>query len=317
MLMYLSCGWRYDARHLPGRLPPPPSPPKVGGGKRVRDWGKISETKPNRTAVLGAERNNWEIFAVIHGGMALVPSGCCGDGLPDFRERTVWITPPGSSHTWATAPGTASKVLVFHFARLPELLEISLGKVRSGHVAINKRDIGVLQGVFEKLIVHYRHPEFASPLIFEAAACELSAFFLQRHETLGKADAFEPGALKVAMAVQLYRQNIQRKFSVNHLATAVGVSSGYLRKMFMRVYGKSTKEVLLDISMDHARQLLLRSEFSMKEVAVRSGFGAFSQFYRAFREHAGLTPSQWLEGQAYGAQNSLPVSSPGVRGGDK
>lgn len=94
------------------------------------------------------------------------------------------------------------------------------------------------------------------------------------------------------------------------MSCAVGISTAYMRKLFIQVHGKSPKEVFTEITMARARHLLLRPDLSKKEVAVKCGFNAFSQFYRAFTQHVGVTPSEWVLGKNYGSGNSLNVEVP-------
>ncbi len=45
--------------------------------------------------------------------------------------------------------------------------------------------------------------------------------------------------------------------------------------------------------MEHARNLLLESNLSIKEISERIGYARQHEFYRAFRRHVGCGPSDW------------------------
>jgi hypothetical protein len=66
-----------------------------------------------------------------------------------------------------------------------------------------------------------------------------------------------------------------------------------LRHGFRQVFGCSPRRMLLRLRMQHAKNLLLDSPLSIKEVAARCGYARQHEFTRAFRQHFGRAPSQW------------------------
>lgn len=195
MLMYLSCGWRFNASENPPPKLIPPAPPR---NTKIPGWKIIAETKAHHDFIQTGERSNWEFYVVIRGELACM-DGASPAAKPGFQERTLWVHPPGSCHYWRNPPGRSCLVLVFHFATIPALFEAALGKNHRGQIQFHPRKAGVLKAVFDRIVPHYRKPEFLSPLLFEAAVCELSAFFLAHHETLRHARAFDPAAPRSPM----------------------------------------------------------------------------------------------------------------------
>lgn len=66
-----------------------------------------------------------------------------------------------------------------------------------------------------------------------------------------------------------------------------------LRHAFRKAFGCSPRALLLRLRMEHARNLLLESNLSIKEISERVGYGRQHEFYRAFRQHVGCAPSEW------------------------
>ena len=66
-----------------------------------------------------------------------------------------------------------------------------------------------------------------------------------------------------------------------------------LRHGFRKAFGCSPREMMLQLRMQHARNLLLETGLSIKEIAARSGYLRQHEFARAFHRHVGLTPSEW------------------------
>jgi hypothetical protein len=66
-----------------------------------------------------------------------------------------------------------------------------------------------------------------------------------------------------------------------------------LRHAFTKAFGCSPREMMARLRMQHAKNLLLESGLSVKEIAARCGYGRQHEFARAFHEQVGVPPSQW------------------------
>lgn len=66
-----------------------------------------------------------------------------------------------------------------------------------------------------------------------------------------------------------------------------------VRHAFRRTFGCSPREMLLRLRMEQARNLLVESNLSIKEISERIGYNRQHEFYRAFRRRVGCSPSEW------------------------
>lgn len=67
------------------------------------------------------------------------------------------------------------------------------------------------------------------------------------------------------------------------------------RHAFRKTFGCSPRELLQRLRMAHAKNLLLESSLSIKEIAARVGYHQQHDFNRLFRRHAGVAPSRWRD----------------------
>lgn len=65
------------------------------------------------------------------------------------------------------------------------------------------------------------------------------------------------------------------------------------RHAFRKAFGFSPREMLLRLRMEHAKNLLLESSLSIKEISARVGYVLPHDFNRFFQRYAGVAPSQW------------------------
>jgi AraC-like DNA-binding protein len=66
-----------------------------------------------------------------------------------------------------------------------------------------------------------------------------------------------------------------------------------VRHGFRKAFGCSPREMLLRLRMEYAKNLLLESALSIKEIAWRVGYVQPHDFNRLFHRHVGVAPSQW------------------------
>lgn len=95
-------------------------------------------------------------------------------------------------------------------------------------------------------------------------------------------------------AIKCVEKNISSTdFSVEHLGRELGISRAYLYKKVVALTGKSPLEFIRSIRMQHAAQLLEKSQLTVAEVAYQVGFNNPKYFARYFKEEFSMLPSQY------------------------
>jgi len=88
--------------------------------------------------------------------------------------------------------------------------------------------------------------------------------------------------------------HLRSQFSVLDLANHVGFSPFYLNRMFRGATGRSLWKFVLDRRIEHSQTLIrTHADMSLTEIAFESGFETYGQFVAAFRNIAGLLPSEY------------------------
>ncbi len=84
------------------------------------------------------------------------------------------------------------------------------------------------------------------------------------------------------------------EFTVDRFAERIGMSRGHLHRRIRDVLDETPTEFIRRIRLERAIQLLAGRAGSVSEVAYGVGFKSVSHFSKCFREHAGVTPSQYI-----------------------
>ena len=82
---------------------------------------------------------------------------------------------------------------------------------------------------------------------------------------------------------------------IDQIAQAVNLHPNYAMNLFRRTLGVSLIDYVTQHRVAHAQQLLITTDLSVLEVAMRAGFGSSSQFYTAFKRICGLSPRRYRE----------------------
>jgi AraC-like DNA-binding protein len=102
---------------------------------------------------------------------------------------------------------------------------------------------------------------------------------------------------RLAVAIRRMHDGMSRSWTVAQLAKEAGLSRSAFFERFSRTVGVAPMEYLLAWRMALAKNLLLRKEGGVAEVAVRVGYGSASAFSVAFTRHVGLPPTRYAREQ--------------------
>ena len=92
---------------------------------------------------------------------------------------------------------------------------------------------------------------------------------------------------RLEQAVRLMEKFIEQPLPVAAIARRTGVSSNTLETIFKRHVGMTPGRFYLNLRLKAANRLVLDTDLSLREIAVRSGFNSLSAFSRAYSKGFG------------------------------
>ena len=173
-------------------------------------------------------------------------------------------------------PGLFDRVFYLHdgsetHLRIREMLLKIQNLDHEKELAWNARAYSYLIRIFALLSQHY-----------------LSGAVSWRKEPVGAVDQEV-----IATAMNYINEHYQEELSLEDVASFAGFSRYYFSRSFKKQTGYFFKDYLCQKRLQVAKDLLTRTELSMREVAIRSGFGSVATFNRTFREKNGCTPTKY------------------------
>ena len=98
---------------------------------------------------------------------------------------------------------------------------------------------------------------------------------------------------RIMAALRFMWNNAHCHLRISEIAKHIYMSPSRFRHEFTRILNKTPHEVLTEIRIEKAEQLLSRSDASIKEVGVAVGWPRESTFVRSFKTARGVTPGQY------------------------
>jgi AraC-like DNA-binding protein len=99
------------------------------------------------------------------------------------------------------------------------------------------------------------------------------------------------GQIKVALSDSLANQA-----TIDELADGLDVSRSYVFQIFKMITGLSPYQYRLQVQLGRAKDLLLNSSLSIKQIAHSVRFNSVHQFSKTFRNQVGMTPGEYRHG---------------------
>ncbi len=91
----------------------------------------------------------------------------------------------------------------------------------------------------------------------------------------------------------LMRQNVEREINLQELANRHHVGYSYFRKMFKKFTGVSPGQYHLQLKIMRAKDLLISTDKSIKEISYELGFQSIYYFSKIFKNKEGTSPTQF------------------------
>ena len=99
----------------------------------------------------------------------------------------------------------------------------------------------------------------------------------------------------VTRAKEYIGANYHKRLTVEQLAEAIHVDRRYLRNLFVKHTGKSTKAYLDELRMERSAELLVFSELSVGIIATSVGYDDQLSFSKAFKKHFKVSPTEYRQ----------------------
>jgi AraC-like DNA-binding protein len=208
---------------------------------------------------------------------------------------TTFIDLRCSMEMWASGPFD-----YLHYYLSQELLErIALDNDVASSFRLREaffiEDLVVAQ-ITKNILTPVDHGEPLDRLALDQVATVLGAHTLQAHCGTQKFAPSPRGGLEPWQKLrteEMLREHLEGDVTVKELASACALSGSHFGRCFRRTFGTSVHQRLIQLRIERAKELLSRTNKTLVEIALLSGFYDQAAFSRTFSRMEHMTPSRW------------------------
>ncbi len=131
-------------------------------------------------------------------------------------------------------------------------------------------------------------------IVGEAQLIELFCRLVRDHITQSETPSDSEKRTTIGSIIRYMKTNY-RTTDLTDTARQVGYSRNYLCRILSGVMGRTYTELLNEIRIEAAQNLLTTTSMTAAEIAAHVGFHSSEHFHRVFRKLTGLSPLKWRE----------------------
>ena len=98
---------------------------------------------------------------------------------------------------------------------------------------------------------------------------------------------------KVQSIIRFIQEHYQENLSAAELSARFGLSANYISNLLKASLGIRYNDYVTQLRLNHAKELLLSTRLSVKEITTACGYYSQSHFTKLFLEHMGCTPAEY------------------------
>ena len=222
------------------------------------------------------------------------------DKIYQVRKGEILIVPPDTLHSLSMGEGSSRYLFLFESDAIMAMRDLK-AMASYFHKPFHLRDGSDAHVRIRELLLRAREAYEKREMMWNTMCYSC---ILRVYATLGQrylsgikprtGDNMRNMDSEGINAVMTYINNHYREeLSLEDVARFAGFSRYYFSRSFKRQTGYSFKDYLCQKRLQVAMDLLIRTNRSMRDVAIESGFGSVATFNRVFREKKGCTPTQY------------------------
>jgi AraC family transcriptional regulator, transcriptional activator of pobA len=223
-------------------------------------------------------------------------------------DLTVFFTAPGQLQSWEVLPDWEGVYVIFS-KEFFTINRIILEEIKASPFfdIDNRVSLTLLPDEANELLVLFEKIKaeatstFSNKFEFVKSYLRLAIMYLNRYYEKRIQNNQKPNPQATGIAtVRAFQELISENIKADHklravaeFAQALSIHPNHLNAVCKEVVGKTASELLQDSILLQAKSLIMNSEYSMKEIAYQLGYEEPNYFFRFFKKHIGLTPSEF------------------------
>lgn len=196
---------------------------------------------------------------------------------------------------------TPQRILVV--AMSTKFIEENVASAFSGNIPSLPSRLAIRNNWLLELLLYMRK-SLGEPAHCDSACLELlgASLVIKLYEIFGKRRLYQPSIITGGLGsvreknIKVYiEHHLTENIRLNDLANAVDLSTDYFRKAFKQSFGKSPWRYIRERRISRAKEMLIKHDQSITEIALNLQFSSHSHFTDTFHQITGISPSKFRD----------------------
>ncbi|SFR56824.1 helix-turn-helix domain-containing protein [Litoreibacter janthinus] len=215
-----------------------------------------------------------------------------------MKPDDIAVSPAGSKTGWQWMDPSKCMIIHINPPAMKRFVQTELKVLSTGGQfddVIFFHDAEVRQAA-ERMYETLVSDELGADVMFDALARMFLVLLVKRYGKPQKVDAtFDThfSADNYARVVEYIEGHLDQKISPADLAADQGMSEAAFSRKFKARVGETPMRFVTQVRLEVASRLLGQGDLSMAQVAARCGFADQAHLSRTFKQHLGISPSQF------------------------
>lgn len=153
---------------------------------------------------------------------------------------------------------------------------------------------------FKKELSYLYPAEETTDLDLQRIKCELEWFLIDLYKDkfmgINSAPQTKPRESQdeyFPIALAYLQNNITSNLTISEVVKQTGIGKTTLENIFQKNEGMGIMAYFMQMKMDAAKEMLLRKNYSITDIAQELGFSSANNFSRTFKKHTGFSPKKY------------------------
>lgn len=242
-----------------------------------------------------SESEHWhpeiEVLFVVEGSVRVTVQ----DSACLLKEEDIFLINSSLSHSVACLDGAILCCVKFPWRMVSDMLGSSAFVFRCNSVENQDHPFHDLRSIFRSLVYYHVRERHKTAFLMESQLLRLLDCLVEHY--LVELNPNSGGKLsdeaRLQQIFQFVNRNYQDSVSLSQLAEELYVSTSTLSRFFKKQTGMGFVDYLNQIRIHAAAIELVQTDENVTKIAVNSGFSNLSVFNRTFRDHYGMSPTEY------------------------
>lgn len=222
-----------------------------------------------------------------------------------IREKQAVLIAPACYHHSFTSPGSEQFSVYFSFVRTGKHIDCEdiCSRLESVFSGVSVTVVGKAEELGARMDALRRQHTQEMFCKRERLQAELTGLLLALYDILSEQTQPHPDAVakkKVGMQYRyeidaLLAKNYARDIDLSFLARALYLSPKRVAVLIQSLYGKSFRQVKVEMKLQVAKQMLTETDLTVAQIAEKIGYRSTRGFLSAFVQMTGMTPSKYRD----------------------